>query len=904
MASGGPVTAQGKGRTGGRQEPRGGWRLGVKTSAPPESGPVEEPSPEEAARQDAADALAAKRRADRMARQDVSDLALDEHHVPEGRSAFRTRSAGTEPRTPFGGDPAEERRIADRAARGESPSVWAQDTRAPHYRETWDEQQAARLRNEGEAAERELRMAVRGGLAELVRVRTVVLADRLIPSAAELERLESRPRLDDDGRRANRRDRAQVVADGLPLAPPLGASLVHVEADPALVALAAGRYRGAQVEPPVNPEWLVGPGRAEAAAYAPEAIERALDDVEAAHAARWRDDPARAASLERRWARERDALRESASASPAPEETRLLVEGMREYADERAETGRGVCYVARLHTAVGRDPQSSPLPADVLDAALDRYPDVVEGIRAVDPDSPLCVVPPAAGEAYGRVLAGALDAARAPVAAAAREGAPLSAGVVRARVLADVAGGVEALERAPGRGAPGERGGPSSAELASSVREREMRDRLNRADERFRDLTAALESQGVVFEIGRTTGAVRTSSGEVVQLAEDAFSPVSERGRDGELFEGPAPAGSLDERRAAVAAAMRGAADAVWSPEQKPAGASERFGERMAARVFDEPLPVPESVSPEAEEAATWLASEIGAAASKRALARAHRVEAREDAVERFEKVLEAVEGTVAVRAREFADADPDGLKAGYSVRRDPASGAVSGEVLVDPRCRAGDRSLTNSQLAAAHGEAYVALGRALGAADRKERAADWSKVYGAVASTAADGRAVTVGTGSCAGDRRQEAAVGQALASAAALREQVRADGFATEQMKRTWPRAWREGTPRVVERADRTLQVSAGRVTELGHRGRVGYVLERDGKRLAEDVGRSVGAVEKLVRRAARGPAGPSLARGAENPPRPPAPAAGAAEAQGRGSREPRTAQDVLGEKLSVAR
>jgi hypothetical protein len=73
---------------------------------------------------------------------------------------------------------------------------------------------------------------------------------------------------------------------------------------------------------------------------------------------------------------------------------------------------------------------------------------------------------------------------------------------------------------------------------------------------------------------------------------------------------------------------------------------------------------------------------------------------------------------------------------------------------------------------------------------------------------------------------------------------------------------------------------------------------VLERDGKRLAEDVGRSVVAVEKLARRAARGP---SLPRVAENPPCPPAPAAGAAAAQ---DRDFRTAQDLLDEKLSVTR
>ena len=882
------VTAQGRGRRGGRVEPAGGWPLGVKTSVPPESGPAEELTPEEAARREASDALAAKRRSDRMARRDEADLALDRHQVPEGRSPFKARDRGNEPRSPFGGDPAEERRIADRAARGESSSVWVQDGRAEHYRESWDEQQAARLRNEGEAAEQELRKAVRGGLSELVRVRTVVLADRFTASGAELERLESRPRLEDDGRRANRRDRAQVVDDGLPLAPPLGPALAHVEVDPALVALAAGRYRGVVLEPSAKPEWLEGPGRAETAEEAPEAIERALNDVEAAYALRWRDDPARAATLERRWTRERDELRESASASPAPEETRLLVEGMREYADELAETGRGVCYAVRVHTALGRDPETSPIAPDALDRALDSYPDVAEGIRQVDPDSPLCVAPAGAGKAYGLLLERSLDGARAAVVAAREAGASLTEGVVRARVLASVAEGVEARERAAerdsaARGAADERGGPSSADPVSSVRAREMRDRLDRAEERFGDLTAALESHGVVFGIGRTTDTVRTpgSAGLDVQLAADRFMLLSEQGRDGERFEGPVPVGSPAERRDAVAAAMGAAADAVWSPEQKPAGAAQRFGERMAARVFDEPLPLPESVSPEAEAAAAWLASEVGAEASKLALERAHRVEAREDAVERFEKVLEAVDGTVAVRSRDFVDSDPDGLKAGYGVRRDPASGAVSSVVLVDPRCRAGDRSLTNSQLAAAHGEAYLALGRALGAADRNERVEDWSQVYGAVASTAADGRAVIVGTGSCAGDRRQEAAVGQALASAAALREQVRADGFATEQMKRTWPRAWREGTPRVVERADRAVKVSGGRVSELGHRDRVRHVLERDGKRLAEDVGRSVGAVEKLVRRASRRDPAPSLPR---NPETPPAPAAGAAAAQDR--------------------
>ena len=901
MAIGKRPDVKPKGRTGARHEPRGGWRLGVKTSAPPESGPVEELGPDEAARQDAADALEAKRRSDQMARRDVSDLGLDEHHVQEGRSAFRTRGRGNEPRTPFGGDLAEERRIADRAVRGESPSVWAQDTRAPHYRESWDEQQAERLQNEGEAAGRELRAAVRGGLSELVRVRTVVLADRLTPSAAEFERLARRPRLDDDGRRASGRDRAQAVADGLPLAPPLGASLVHAEVDPALVALAAGEYPGKVLERPPRPEWLAGPGHADTAAEAPDAIVRALDDVENAHLERWRDDPVRAAELERRWERERDALSDGASACAAPEETRLLVEGMRQYASGLAETGRGVCYAARVHTAAGRDIDSSPLPPEVVDAVLDRYPEVVEGVRAADPDSPLSVVPAGMDQsAYGRVLAAALDTARAPVAAAAREGAPLDPGIVRARVLADVAGAVGARERGPVR-APQERSGRSSADAAAAVRERRERELLERAGQRFRDVSDVLASRGVYIHVGDDPGAVRRMpSGVAVEVSADAFDAVAERGGDGEWFDGSVPKGSLDAQRAGVADAMRGAADALWGEAPDlPDGASERFGVRMAARVFDEVLPLPSRDPGPAEEAAAYLATEIGVEASNVARERAGRIKARNAAVERFEQVFDAVSDLVGVKVRNLLD-DPDG-PIGFTVRRDPASGAVSGEVLLDPRLRSGDRSFTNAELAERHGEAYMDLGRAMGAAD-PERAGDWSKVYGALASTAEDGRAVTVSVGSCAANRRQQAALGEAKAYAAALREQVRADGFATEQMKRAWPRAWRDQTPRVVERADGAVRIADARIGGLGPPRRVNEVLERDGKRLAADIGRSVGDAEKLVRRAARGPVLPG---GADTPPQPPAPAAGAAEARERQrARGPRNEQDVLDAKVSVGR
>ncbi|MDE2907083.1 MAG: hypothetical protein OXQ28_13495 [Acidobacteriota bacterium] len=893
---------QNKGR---RSEPRAGWPLGVKTSVPSESGPEPELSPSEAARQDAVDALDAKRRSDQMARRDQSDLALDEHHVQPGLSPFRRRSGGNEPRTPFGGDPAEERRIAARAAGGESPSAWVQDTRAPHYRESWDEQQAARLRNEGEAAERELRGAVRGGLSELVRVRTVVLADQLTPSAAELERLEQRPALESDGRRANRRDRAQVVADGVPLAPRLGDSLVHAEVDPALLALAAGKYSGAVLEPPVDPQWLQGPGRdVDTPFEAHEAIQFALDGVEAACFERWREDPGRAESLERRWERERDQLWDSASGSGFPEETRLMVEGMREYAADLTERARALCYVDRIHTAVGRDFDSLPLPDDVLDRANACRPDLIAGIREADPDSPLCVVPAGVGEAeHARLVAGALDAARTRVVDVGRDGLALDPDLVSASVLDRVAEGVAVLERGRDAGAEErdasvrvvDAGARADAGTVGVLREREERELLDRAGQRFRDVSDVLASGGVFFEVGSDPGAARhVSAGLVVEVSAQRFEQFSGRGRDGEWFEAPVPKGSADEQRAAAAEALRGFADVLWDQgSDVPEGASERFGERMAARIYELPLPLPQAVSADAEQAASKLASEVWAEVDDLSQARGERVAAREAAVERFDKVLDALSGRVAVTMRNrLVDEDQ---RIGFTVRRDSASGDVTAEVFVDPGVRHGDRSLTNVRLAELHGEAYVDLGRALGATD-PGRAADWSKVYGAVASTGEDGRGVTVSVGSCAVNTPQRDALVEARALAAALREQVRADGFATEQMRQTWPRAWREETPRVVERVDGKVRIADARIGGLGPPRRVNEVLERDGKQLARDIKRSNVDTEKLVRAAVSAPAS---SQGPAEPPRAPGPVQGQDRAEG-----PRNQQEVLDEKLSVAR
>ena len=877
------VTAQGRGRRGGRVEPPGGWRLGTKTSGSFASGPDEPLTPAEEARQDAADALQAKRRSDRLARQDVSDLRLDRHHVVEGRSPFRTRESGQEARSPFGGDPAEERRNAAKARRGESSSVWVQDSRAGYYRESWDEEQAERLANEGSAAAAALRQAVRGGLEELVRVRTVVLADRFTASAAELDRLAARPRQEDDGRRANRLDRSAVVDDGLPLVPPLGPALVHVEADPALVALAAGRYSGAVLEPPLRSEWLTRPGSADVAADAAGVVERALDDVEAAHLRRWRDDPVRATALERRWEADRDRLWDEASRASAPEETRLLVEGMREYASGLAEMARGVRYVVRLHTALGRDPEASPLDREALDRALEQYPDLVEGIRAADSDSPLLVVPAGAGSEYPALLGRALDGVRPLAAAGSGEGVPVVAGSVRGRVAAILMELVEARERRVERDAADCADRSAAAGRAGLVAEAAVWGgelRLAEADLRFGDLCDALEARGVRFEVrAGETGRVREDvSGAVVALSDDAFG-VEARWLDGAPARCPLPVGSLDERRLAVAAALQGAAAVLQSRDSGPVlpAVAERVGARLAARVFDEALPVPSGAQGAAERDASRLAAEVGSEAGELGRLREERSAARAAALDRFEQVLDAMRGVVPVAVR-GRDAGHGGAAAEYRVAGDPASGALAATVVVDARYVEDDGSVSNAELAAGHGEAYVAIGRALGGLDGERRAEDWSKVYGAVASTAPAGRPAVVEAFSCAAGPAEHAALGHARAFAAALREQVRADGFATEQMGRTWPRGWRDGTPRPVERAGGRVEISAGRLAELGVRSRVEQVLERDGKRLGEEIGVSVRSFEKLVRRVARGAGAPVAP---DNPATPPAPALGASEA-----------------------
>ena len=100
-----------------------------------------------------------------------------------------------------------------------------------------------------------------------------------------------------------------------------------------------------------------------------------------------------------------------------------------------------------------------------------------------------------------------------------------------------------------------------------------------------------------------------------MELSVDAFG-VEERWVDGERRAVPLPVGSLDERREAVAGAMRGVSRALTPGEGlEPEPFPERrsvSGRAWPRGVFDEALPLSDRVSGAAEAAAARLASELG----------------------------------------------------------------------------------------------------------------------------------------------------------------------------------------------------------------------------------------------------------------------------------------------------
>ena len=303
-------------------------------------------------------------------------------------------------------------------------------------------------------ASRHSATAVVAGTQALVELRWGSLTDSALPSAAEVEYQNSKPRLDDDGSRPHLLNTPQLRDGHYEVVPPLLPSLRAVGCDPGLVKVAAGEYDGARYEPPVlNPVGERQRGsltELQAAAKgitlpvdehsvhvqgaALDTLGRAFRDLDAEHLDLCLRDPQASLDVERAWAADRGALlgdvRENAL---RPEEGRMLVEEMDQYHEAAAPDREAARYQCRVHVAAGRDPIDSPFTGDEARAVDDAAPSLLAGVAAVDPDSPLLLVPPGVDAAvqYEPLLARALDTARAEVL-----GSPLGSGVPSAAALA------------------------------------------------------------------------------------------------------------------------------------------------------------------------------------------------------------------------------------------------------------------------------------------------------------------------------------------------------------------------------------------------------------------------------------------------------------------------------------
>ncbi len=882
-------------RRGGRLEPKGGWRLGVKTAAPPPGAgaPDPEETPAERQARERADALRARRLSHELARRDAIDLGLDADHTRPGMPLVRRFRGGTEPRTAHHGDPVED----SRTARRPSTSVWAQDPRPEHLREEAREDEP-RLRREfeGRAAVAELSGAVVGGMGRLVAVRWTVLTDRSIASAEETAYQASKPRLADDGGVPSPASLSAISAEHREVVPPLPVSLAEVDCDPALLHLAGGEYPGAEHEPPLpslprdEHSRLVQGG-------ALDVIERAQSLLESRHARRCLTDPEGSLEAERAWADGRAGLRARAAAdAPRPEESRVLLAAMDEYAErtgrgwaearftghvfravgrdpvgdrlpaETLELARGqfpdlhaavsvaqvppgqiagegggvdagrARAIARLHAATGRDPVASPLGEDVVERALAAGPRLTGQLRAVDPDSPLVAAP--AGLDVGRherIVAGALD--RALLVPPASRG-PASVADLELDVAEAAA---QALgPDAPARGEPGPRRVPRPPVRAPGD-----------IDSRFNGFLDACAHLGAPVAVA---GGPRAEAAAVLlspqhfdsrEVHEDGVSRLRVSVRPG-----VEPFDAVPRAAAAVGCELVGRAGDAGDDGGRAAGV---FGVRVAARVLDHPLDdgLLGDRSP-AVLAGTRLAGEVAAAArdlgdhERERLRQLDRADRRTEAAER----LDGVVGAFRTRGVEVDAPAPDACgRPSFSRGADGSAAVRLGHGALAHAHGQAAREIPDHDLARLHAEAYVALGRASGAlaGPHTERAPDYEAAYPPGGPP-----------------------VGADLPAApggAALREQIVADGFAAAQMEEAWGG---ERLPlRGVRKAEgRTLELEGG-WPEAAREQAASY-----GQALRASVNRATSQVAITLGRPAPEPAAPPQ----------PAPAASAAGAPGR--------------------
>ena len=874
-------------RNRGRLEPRLGWRLGVKTSRAPEGAgrPDPEETEEERAERVVTDRMRRARLSDYLAHKDVADLALDADHTPAGQPLVRRFRGGSEPRHAHHEDPVEDRRTNARP----STSVWSQDPRSQHAKdEAAETDWPKRLGFEGHAAIGDLRRSVVDGFRALVQTRWNTLTDQSLPNAAEVEYQGLKPRQSDDGRIPTLLNTAELRRQHREVVPPIDLALAHVRCDPALLHLAAGEYMGAEHEPPiVNPphpdaggvppieaeiEGLVLP-EDEHSRYvhsgAMQMIERAQERVARVHIDLCLSDPDQALVVEERWASERAELAGRARAGSArPEESRVLLRAMDDYAAGMQPVFDDARFVGQLHRdlGIGRD---TAVTTDVLDRARDHAPDrlaavaevrvsadvvpfddlagprdrdslvaalrletalgrvpsvedvasmrdapdFVSGLRAVDPDSPLLLQPPGYDGDYPDLVRSVVDEA----ALAARRPSPAAVFVDLAEACQRVTAGARAPVRE--QAAPP----PSDPDLLRRA-----------ASDRLTALTEACAVARVRVGTGPRGGEPMdvTLPSDIVQSRDAVVD-----GRDRVLCS----ITDVDAAAEGLQPAFRELATALAHADRRPApelpddGVRDAFALRVASHVLDRPLDDALLGRPADQlDRAQLLVAHLADHDDRFRRAETERLQQREAAIEHFEVVCDAFERQgVVVAAR--ADAP-------LTDRTSPSFGVTSGGTAVvrlhSPLVRDPDGSVPDQTLQRAQAHAYVAFGRAAGSLPRvsDSRAADYRALYVAGASAGQAFRADSVRL------PKDELLVD------AALREQIVADAFATDRMRQGWGDAGRPVRP--VDRADKArtldLEPSAGAWPE---RARQLVADDAQGKELRRSLTKSGTLVNKAV-------------------------------------------------------
>ncbi len=832
-----------------RVEPRGGWKLGVKTARPASDlhGPAAPLTAEEEAREAERAARRAQQLEDRLLRRDEQDRRHDPDTELPAQPPERRPSPTGKRRTRDHSDPLESLRSASKP----STSVWVQDNRPRYRKEPADERFAERLVSNGRAVVHDMRSAVLAGYQAVVDLRWVTLTDPYLASPAQVRELSERRSRDFEPGRADLRARTAVAEDGRVVAPPLGLSLRAVRADPALLAVAAGLRGGAADEPAVSADKLRG--KEEVYGSAQYWVGRALEELEIAHTQLCLDDPAAALAVERRWSAERADMQREVFGLPHASETQSLLDGMADYHAEGGPVWERIRLDAVVSTALGRDlgiPGCLP--------SVGSEPRLLDTIRAEDPDSPLLLVPPGVDEAvHEAVVTAALQDVRKVVVASRDD--PQLLDSIEGCVLSAVADGhvayAASVERS--RGDAERIGPPAAAARPLTPEERRLGDLVDVVTVRSGSRVPVDGCPGLSVSMdafcGQRTASPRFAGGDGgLSARRDAAEPL------------------VDRLAASLVAAED---DAGNRPPGDRDAVCARLSTALSAHVFDQVLRA--GADPAVDEWVSGVVSAVEVDADRMRVEFDRRVDDRDAAVERVDRVVDAFSaaGVSVVRAA----VSPDAPLAPATFRH----GDDRDEVCVDPRVLRADDRLTNDRLAENHAELFAAFGRATARWDSGPRAGEAAAFYGA-ASPAVASRGAFPADSVTAGDAPQQLR-SRGLVTAG-VREQLVVDAYAHAQMKKAWPDSAAEVTERLddsrragVVISKRLLSAFPSVVDRL--------VASRAYKHeLAESVRGSLAVTDRFVRDLACTPGGGSV----PDPPVAPAAAGAAAPDRRPGGRE----------------